>query len=293
MCVKSMGVSSRESWAYRLTDGTSSFWQSCGTQGKHWIRLEIQPDILIHNLRIQVDPADSTYMPSVIQVNGGESLAAMHEVAKVNLGQNDDIVTLLSNMQEYYRYIELAIKQCRNGGIDCKIHGLQVVGRLRSEEEEYSSAMTFLASDTEDLDDISTISKSKIDLKRSDVCPTRVYVWGLNDKDQLGGLKGSKIKLPVLSETLGNLKPISISGGSKSLFIVTQEGRVFACGEGTNGRLGLGHVSNISVPRQITALSPYVVKKVNEHFSMFFCTFQIGVFYFRLQSIPEGSMPWL
>ena len=49
-----MGVSSRESWAYRLTDGTSSYWQSCGTQGKHWIRLELHPDVLIHSLRIQV-----------------------------------------------------------------------------------------------------------------------------------------------------------------------------------------------------------------------------------------------
>ena len=53
-CVKSMGVSSRESWAYRLTDGTSSYWQSCGTQGKHWIRLEMNPDVLIHSLRVQV-----------------------------------------------------------------------------------------------------------------------------------------------------------------------------------------------------------------------------------------------
>ena len=51
---------------------------------------------------------------------------------------------------------------------------------------------------------------------------TQVYVWGLNDKDQLGGLKGSKIKLPVLSDPLGNLKPIHIAGGSKSLFTVTQ-----------------------------------------------------------------------
>ena len=53
---------------------------------------------------------------------------------------------------------------------------------------------------------------------------TQVFVWGLNDKDQLGGLKGSKIKLPVLSDTLGNLKPIHIAGGSKSLFTVTQVG---------------------------------------------------------------------
>jgi hypothetical protein len=64
---------------------------------------------------------------------------------------------------------------------------------------------------------------------------------------------------------LGNLKPICIAGGSKSLFIVTQEGKVHACGEGTNGRLGLSHSSNVSAPRQMSALSQYVVKKVAVH----------------------------
>jgi hypothetical protein len=32
-------------------------------------------------------------------------------------------------MQQPYRFIEVAIKQCRNGGIDCKVHGIQLVGR--------------------------------------------------------------------------------------------------------------------------------------------------------------------
>lgn len=54
----------------------------------------------------------------------------------------------------------------------------------------------------------------------------KVFVWGLNDKDQLGGLKGSKVKLPVLSEFVSQLRPIHIAGGSKSLFIVSQEGKV-------------------------------------------------------------------
>ena len=84
---------------------------------------------------------------------------------------------------------------------------------------------------------------------------TKVFVWGLNDKDQLGGLKGSKIKLPIFSETLALLKPICMAGGSKSLFVVTSDGKVYACGEGTNGRLGLSHCNNVSVPRQLTALS--------------------------------------
>ena len=56
--------------------------------------------------------------------------------------------------------------------------------------------------------------------------PTKVYVWGLNDKDQLGGLKGSKIRVPILSESLSVLKPLHIAGGSKSLFLVVPDGKV-------------------------------------------------------------------
>lgn len=51
-----------------------------------------------------------------------------------------------------------------------------------------------------------------------------------------------------------------------SLFLVTVEGKIYACGEATNGRLGLGLSSGtIPIPRQITALSNYVVKKVAVH----------------------------
>lgn len=56
-----------------------------------------------------------------------------------------------------------------------------------------------------------------------------VYVWGLNDKGQLGGLNGSKIKRPTFNEALTALKPIEINGGSKSLFIVSNEGKVYNC----------------------------------------------------------------
>jgi len=48
----------------------------------------------------------------------------------------------------------------------------------------------------------------------------------LNDKEQLGGPKGSKIKLPIAVDSMASLQPVSIVGGSKSLFIVTQSGKV-------------------------------------------------------------------
>lgn len=37
---------------------------------KHWIRLEIFPDVLVHRLKMIVDPADSSYMPSLVVVSG-------------------------------------------------------------------------------------------------------------------------------------------------------------------------------------------------------------------------------
>lgn len=41
---------------------------------------------------------------------------------------------------------------------------------------------------------------------------------------------------------------------------------MYACGEATNGRLGLGNPSgSVPVPRQITSLSQYVIKKVAVH----------------------------
>ena len=266
-CVKSLAVSSRESWAYRLTDSTSSYWQSCGAQGQHWIRLEMQPEVAIHSLKMVVDPADSTYMPALIVVSGGDSLAALKEITTVNVFGNDTTVTVLNSVKEYHRYFEVAIKQCRNGGIDCKIHGLQIIGRKRSEEDEFSSALSFLASDSEEVEESLALGNKQAGKQdgRKEEHPIKGFVWGLNDKDQLGGLKGSKIKLPVFSEVLSCLNPISIAGGSKSLFLVTQEGKVYACGEGTNGRLGLSHCNNISLPRQLSALSQYVVKKVAVH----------------------------
>lgn len=47
---------------------------------------------------------------------------------------------------------------------------------------------------------------------------------------------------------------------------------MYACGEATNGRLGLGISSGtVPIPRQITALSNYVVKKVAVHSGTDYC----------------------
>ncbi|GFN81530.1 E3 ubiquitin-protein ligase herc2-like, partial [Plakobranchus ocellatus] len=280
-CVKGLTVSSREDQAHNLIDGQGHFWQSHGTQGKHWIRLEMQPDMVISKLVMRVDPNDSSYIPSLLVISGGDSVGNLKEIKSVHSPPNEAFVTLLQDMTEYFRIIEIGIRQCRSSGIDCKIHGLSVVARVRNDDDDIPTTFSILAQDKEGDEDEEGVGHggSSRSAGHSNVLrgkkgkggsgkdiQTYVFVWGLNDKDQLGGPKGSKIKMPMLNEALSTLNCVQIAGGSKSLFCVTQDGKLFACGEGTNGRLGLGTVSgNISVPRQLTSLAQYVIKKVAVH----------------------------
>ena len=72
--------------------------------------------------------------------------------------------------------------------------------------------------------------------------------------------------MPVMSDFLTALRVKQLVGGSKSLFAVTHDGKVFACGEATNGRLGLGSITgNVKIPRQLEGLSSFMVKMVSTH----------------------------
>ena len=51
---------------------------------------------------------------------------------------------------QFYRFVELAIRQCKSSGIDCKVHGLTMVGRMRTDEDDLAATFTFLASDNEE-----------------------------------------------------------------------------------------------------------------------------------------------
>ena len=96
---------------------------------------------------------------------------------------------------QYHRFIEIQIKQCRQSGIDCKIHGLSMIGRFRTDDDS-AAGYSFLASDNEEEEDDKQTTqnlkrKAKVSVGKD--IQTHVLVWGLNDKDQLGGPKGSKV----------------------------------------------------------------------------------------------------
>ena len=116
-----------------------------------------------------------------------------------------------------------------------------------------------------------------------------VFVWGLNDKNQLGGIKGSKVDkrrfyvatisvlnnsssffflevlTPTKSPTLSPMNIVDVTAGAKCIFVLTQDGKVYSSGEGVDGRLGLGHTKPVAKVELIEALSQFVVKKVAIH----------------------------
>ena len=105
-----------------------------------------------------------------------------------------------SSQLQHYSFIEIAVKQCKSSGIDCKVHGLSIIGQRRSEDDCGVLSMSFLASDNEEEEEEeqSISSQSSLQKKPKPVgtreVQTHVFVWGLNDKDQLGGPKGSKVR---------------------------------------------------------------------------------------------------
>lgn len=60
----------------------------------------MHPDILIHRLYMRVEPTDSSYMPSVVVIYGGDTLNSMKEIRTVNISSTETLVTLLLDVNE-------------------------------------------------------------------------------------------------------------------------------------------------------------------------------------------------
>ncbi len=60
----------------------------------------MQPDVLVTKLFMQVDPADASYMPSLIVISGGDIIHSMKELKTVNIGANETLVEVLCDMTE-------------------------------------------------------------------------------------------------------------------------------------------------------------------------------------------------
>ena len=139
--------------------------------------------------------------------------------------EQDTWLSLISplQVQQPFRFLQIAIEQYRNGGIDCKVHGIQLIGlnvghALRLDD----TTARLLPPDFEQEQNVPVFQKTRqlSTLIQNSSCATRVFVWGLNDEDQLGGTKGSKIKIPQLSETMASLQPGGGGPWSRGVMVI-------------------------------------------------------------------------
>ena len=95
-----------------------------------------------------------------------------------------------------------------------------ILMQCRAEEVDYAASFGYLASESSEVDaEIQEAESggSKVQTLTSAKPSTVVFTWGLNDKDQLGGVKGSKIKAPTLSDSLSKLNVAQVAGSTSIL----------------------------------------------------------------------------
>ncbi|XP_041475804.1 E3 ubiquitin-protein ligase HECTD3-like [Lytechinus variegatus] len=127
--VESVDVSS--SWddesASCLTDGDpTTYWESDGRQGQHWIRLGMRRGTIIKKLFITVNAHDDNYMPTHVVVMAGdrEHLVKLsdHTIEQTFSGD----ICILEDMTQFYSTVEIRIKSCKDDGVDTRIHGIKI-----------------------------------------------------------------------------------------------------------------------------------------------------------------------
>ena len=67
----------------------------------------MQADILVSLLTMSVEPTDSSYMPSLLTVSGGNSLQSLRELRTVTVEPNDRRVVLLDTLTQVTHFIKL------------------------------------------------------------------------------------------------------------------------------------------------------------------------------------------
>ena len=164
--------------------------------------MEIQPNVLVDQLCMQVEPTDSSYTPQTVSIKGGESVSHLRKLQKmVTVPATAHNVYLLTGLSEYFRFIEIHVTSCKNGGIDTRIRGLRIIGRMGMSDEEQAAKFPFLTTITKDEEEASKRRQmARLGFAIEDLDSfNKVYIWGLNDRGQLASELGDYMVSTFLS----------------------------------------------------------------------------------------------
>ncbi|XP_077981796.1 E3 ubiquitin-protein ligase TRIM33-like [Glandiceps talaboti] len=128
-CVKNLSVPSKKSESGKLIDGDpNTYWMSSDTSFPRRIHLEMHQDVLVDKLCMSVSQQDGMCKPTQVVVSVGDSISALTDPQTIDIEDNESMVTLLQNLTQYHRFIEIAISRCRVDGFYCRVRGIHISG---------------------------------------------------------------------------------------------------------------------------------------------------------------------
>lgn len=95
-----------------------------------------------------------------------------------------------------------------------------------------------------------------------------VWAWGSNENHMLchaAGIRRLRNQVssrPLYVEALAGIKIVQVSAGSQHVVFLDETGRVFSCGVGAYGRLGLGDTRDREVPECVTSMLHIPIQEV-------------------------------
>jgi hypothetical protein len=101
--------------------------------------------------------------------------------------------------------------------------------------------------------------------------PGKVYTWGRGTFGRLGHGNNNDILQPLLVSALQHMKIEHASCGFAYSFFINDQGQVFACGTGENGRMGTGDTIDRSIPIRLHHLEDHFIVGKSFFPFPFFC----------------------
>ncbi|XP_028939898.1 E3 ubiquitin-protein ligase HECTD3, partial [Antrostomus carolinensis] len=140
--LRSVEVSSQaeDCGASHLTDNqTYTFWESNGSPGQHWVRLNMKKGTIVKKLWLMLDGQSSSYIPRRVAVYGGTPNRLQHlRTVLINdlsspLGplllqsrNSYQDVCILRDMKTPMSVLEIRILECRDQGYNVRLRGIKM-----------------------------------------------------------------------------------------------------------------------------------------------------------------------
>ena len=128
--ISEITVSTNTGEGQTLWDTSSSYWESSGNSGTHWIMIELQPGVVVRSLQVHYSvSAHDSYRPASMRVDVGDSSSLTEDdrVDDIPCESGKSTTEVLADCDSHFRFVKVGISA---SGINCRINTVTCEGVL-------------------------------------------------------------------------------------------------------------------------------------------------------------------